>query len=68
MSEKENIDQMAQGHWIYTKNVIVKSSFYSWNDKHLDLMGYLYIEAFKHGYKHAYDTAFIIGFNEALET
>ena len=51
MNNKE-LEESASNHWIYTKNIIVKSSFYSWMDKHLELMGYLYIEAFKHGYKH----------------
>ena len=51
MTNKE-LNDLATAHWIYTKNIIVKASHYQWTDKELDLMGYLYTEAFKHGWKH----------------
>ncbi len=55
MMNKTELNELATGHWIYTKNIIVKSSHRNWNESDLDLMGYLYTEAFKHGYKHSVD-------------
>jgi len=55
MKDKIEINKLATDHWIYSKNIIVKASHRNWNESDLELMAYLYVEAFKHGYKHAED-------------
>jgi len=51
---KETLEEMAENHWNYTKGVIEYSIQKSEVDYEqvLCLCEYLYIEAFKHGYKH----------------
>ena len=51
--DKIELNQLATDHWIYTKNIIVKASHRTWGESDLELMGYLYTQAFKHGHKHA---------------
>jgi len=53
MVDEEYIEHLAEAHWKYTKDVIAKSKMIPEEDvTDLDLMHYLYVEAFKHGYKH----------------
>ena len=50
-----NEHQIAYQHWEYNKELILKldPTLDSINEKYLKLMEYFYVEAFKHGYKHA---------------
>lgn len=50
-----DVKESANAHWIYTKNIIVKASHRNWTESDLELMAYLYTEAFKHGHKHGRD-------------
>ena len=47
-----NVEELAEEHWEYTGKVIYLSKV-GLKDEDEALMRFLYIEAFKHGYKHA---------------
>lgn len=57
-NSKEEMQKLAEEHYIYTegiiKRLIVSNSQLGLelDEKTLELCKYLYIEAFKHGYKH----------------
>lgn len=57
MSNSENLNENAKLHWEYTKGVIEcvpvekKGDIFEYT-KWFPLLEYLYIQAFKHGYKH----------------
>jgi hypothetical protein len=56
MVDQEYIEHMAERHWEYTKNIIIKTKEIEETEVvMLDLMHYIYVASFIHGYKHAED-------------
>ena len=47
----DEVHKIAVAHWDYVKAVIINSES-NINHKLLDVIGFHYITAFKHGYKH----------------
>ena len=47
----DTLHKLAVAHWDYVKAVIINSES-NINHKLLDVIGFHYITAFKHGYKH----------------
>ena len=54
MNDKE-INEMAEEHWEYTKGILDIIANGNTENIAFELTRYLYIEAFKHGYKHGSD-------------
>jgi hypothetical protein len=47
-----SIEDLAKDHWEYTKEVIRRTLLDKQLNDTFPLLQYLYVEAFKHGYKH----------------
>ena len=49
MKTKEEIENLAKAHWEYVKSVLVRHGV---ENPELNLIGFHYMTAFIHGYKH----------------
>jgi len=54
MKNDDEIHELAIEHWNYVKNVLINAES-NINHKILDIIGFHYITALKHGYKHGVD-------------
>lgn len=54
VNSESDVHKLAVAHWDYVKGVLINAET-NINHKLLDVIGFHYITAFKHGYKHGKD-------------